>query len=67
LKFEIIGILANIPLGEKWREFLNNTLLDFVHNNLAYGIADEDIILETVMLVANIAVDGKCAEILAKS
>lgn len=34
LKIEIIGILANIRIGNEWEEFLNNSFLEFIQANL---------------------------------
>ena len=50
-----------------WVKFLNDSLLEFLHNNLASGMIDEDIILETLVLVQQIAHSPKAAEILAKN
>jgi len=55
LKFEVIGVLAVIQLGDGWQKFLNESFLEFLHNNLATGIVEDDIILETLMLISNIA------------
>ena len=51
LKIEVIGIMANVQIGEKWEEFLNPTFIEFLNNNLANGVVEDDIILETIMLV----------------
>jgi len=37
MKIEVIGILANVELGEKWVEFLNPTFIEFLHNNMTSG------------------------------
>jgi Kinesin-associated protein (KAP) len=64
LKFEVIGILAAVQLSDGWQKFLNESFLEFLHNNLATGIVEDDIILETLMLISNIAQTQKTAEIL---
>lgn len=49
LKFEVIGILSNVKqMGEKWENYLNNSFLEFLHNNISETVVDDDIILETV-------------------
>lgn len=49
LKFEIIGILANVKfMGDKWENYLNNVFIEFLHNNISESIVDDDIILETI-------------------
>jgi hypothetical protein len=65
LKFELIGIVAAIKLEDQWVKALNESFLEFLHNNLATGIAEDDIILETLMLISTIAQTQKPAEILA--
>jgi hypothetical protein len=55
LKFELIGIVAAIKLEDQWVKALNESFLEFLHNNLATGIAEDDIILETLMLISTIA------------
>ena len=49
LKFEVIGILANVKFMEdKWENYLNNAFIGFLHNNISETIVDDDIILETI-------------------
>jgi hypothetical protein len=55
LRYELIGILGGLDLKERWEPFLNNTLIDFIRNNLTPGICEDDILLETIMWVASIA------------
>lgn len=38
-----------------------------MHNNLANGVVEDDIILETIQLVSSICGSPKCAEILASN
>jgi len=42
-------------LQETWLKFLNESFLEFLHNNLATGMVDDDIILETIVLVSSMA------------
>lgn len=40
---------------DKWEETIERTnFLDFIHNNLVNGFAEDDIVLESVMLIATI-------------
>ncbi|CAD8046467.1 unnamed protein product [Paramecium sonneborni] len=64
LKFEIIGIVSVIQLNENWVKLLTEPFIEFLHNNLALGMIDDDIVLETMMLVSQIASNSKAAEIL---
>ncbi|CAK60695.1 unnamed protein product (macronuclear) [Paramecium tetraurelia] len=67
LKFEIIGIVSVIQLNENWVKLLTEPFIEFLHNNLAIGVVDDDIVLETMMLVSQIASNAKAAEILVNS
>ncbi|CAD8131812.1 unnamed protein product [Paramecium pentaurelia] len=64
LKFEIIGIVSVIQLNENWLKILTEPFIEFLHNNLAIGMVDDDIVLETMMLVSQISSNAKAAEIL---
>ncbi|CAD8127078.1 unnamed protein product [Paramecium sonneborni] len=64
LKFEIIGIVSSIQLNENWVKLLTEPFIEFLHNNLAVGMVDDDIVLETIMLVSQIASNSKAVEIL---
>jgi hypothetical protein len=40
---------------DKWEDMINKTnLIEFLHNNLVNGFAEDDIVLESVMLVGTI-------------
>jgi hypothetical protein len=67
LKFELIGILGAIKLEDGWCKFLNESFVELLHNNLATGIVEDDIILETLMLISNIASTQKAAEMLSSN
>lgn len=67
LKIEIVGILTNLNMGDKWEEFLTPTFIEFLHSNLTQGVTEDDIILATIELVSSICDSVKCAEILASN
>ena len=48
LKIELIGLMANIRIGERWVDFFNNSFLDFINNNITLGVVEDDIVLETI-------------------
>lgn len=53
--------------SDKWDEVLNETeFINFILSILVSG-AEDDLILETIMLVATIARSEKCAEAIANS
>jgi hypothetical protein len=64
LKFELLGIIAAIKLDDQWAKILNESFIELLHNNLATGIVEDDIILETLMLISSIAKSKRSAEIL---
>ena len=67
LKIEIVGILTNLNMGDKWEEFLTPSFIEFLHSNLTQGVTEDDIILATIELVSSICDSVKCAEILASN
>jgi len=68
LKVELIGILANIPLGKEWIEHLsNNQFMDFILQHMANGYVEDDIILEVVCLIAKMVEDDECAEFISSN
>ena len=41
--------------SDKWEEVIKETnFIEFIHNNLVNGFAEDDIVLESVMLVGTI-------------
>lgn len=57
--------MANIRIGAEWEEYCDSDFIEFLAQNLTIGAVEDDIILETVMLVANLADNKKIAEILS--
>ncbi len=43
---------------------MNNTFIEFLHSNISGGVVEDDIMLETIMLVSSICTSSKCSEIL---
>lgn len=59
--------MVYIP-SDKWEEaILKTNFLEFVHNSLLSGFAEDDIILESVMLVATVCRNEDIAVILSGS
>lgn len=55
LKFELLGCIAAFNLEDAWLRFLNESFIELLHNNLATGIVEDDIIMETLMLISTLA------------
>jgi hypothetical protein len=54
--------------SDRWEEIITQTpFIDFLHNNLVHGYAEDDIMLESIMLVATICRNENCAEKIASS
>jgi len=65
LKVELIGILSTIQLGDEWYDRLKNpAFMEFVSSNLSLGYVEDDLVLETVCLVAKMAENDKCLELI---
>jgi len=58
---EIFGTMVYIP-SDRWYEVIEKTgFIEFLHNILANGQLEDDIILEAVMLIATICRTDKTA------
>lgn len=67
IQIELIGTLVYIN-SEKWDAMLSEgDFLDFVHSNLVSDYSEDDLVLETVMLIATMCRSEKCAEAIANS
>ena len=54
LMLELLGTMVYIPT-DHWEEVIEKTnFLEFIHQNLVNGFAEDDIVLECVMLIATI-------------
>lgn len=53
---EMLGIMANTKLGREWTDILlsNDKFVDYLEKTMINGITPDDILMETVSLVANI-------------
>ncbi len=40
IKFELIGLMANIRIGNGWLDYINNAFLDFIHQNMVNGAVE---------------------------
>lgn len=64
---ELLGTMVYIP-SDKWEETIHATnFIDFIHRNLVNGFAEDDIVLESVMLIATICRNEDIAELIANS
>jgi hypothetical protein len=54
LMLELLGTMVYITT-DTWAEVIEKTnFIEFLHNNLVNGFAEDDIVLESVMLIATI-------------
>ena len=67
LMLELLGTMVYIPC-DNWGECIERTgFIDFLQQQLANGYAEDDIILECVMLVATMCRTNQIAEVIAQS
>ena len=67
LMLELLGTMVYIPT-DHWEVAIKKTnFLEFIHNNLVNGFAEDDIVLECVMLIATICRTDLIAEHIAES
>jgi hypothetical protein len=64
---EAVGTLASLVyIDVRYSDLLiQHGLLDFISKHLVIGFADDDIILECMMLLSTVATDSKCSGMLA--
>lgn len=58
--------MANVRIGDTWKDYLNVSFIDFIDKQLTDGICEDDIILSTVMLISNIAQGAQSAQLLSR-
>lgn len=52
--------------SDKWEEMISKTnFIEFIHSNLVNGFAEDDIVLESVMLLGTICRTDNIAQMLA--
>ena len=67
LQIELLGTMVYIH-SNIWEDVINKTnFIEFVHNNLVNGFAEDDIVLESVMLIGTIVRNDQIAEQVANS
>ncbi|KAM8838685.1 kinesin-associated protein 3-like isoform 1-T1 [Synchiropus picturatus] len=66
---ECLGTLANLTIPElDWELVLKEyNLVPFLKEKLRHGSAEDDLILEVVILIGTVSMDDACAAMLAKS
>ena len=67
LMLELLGTMVYITT-DTWAEVIEKTnFIEFLHNNLVNGFAEDDIVLESVMLIATICRTEIIAQMIASS
>lgn len=67
LQLELLGTMVYIH-SDTWEQVINkHNFIEFLHNNLVNGFAEDDIVLESVMLVATICRNDGIATQIANS
>ena len=60
---EVLGVLVSIENEELWPKVLSTTdILDFIQKHIVPGYAEDDIILECIMLIGTVTCSDKCAK-----
>ena len=67
LQLELIGTLVYIP-SDRWKELVPKlNIIEFIHNQLVNTYAEDDILLECIMLISTILRDEDIAQQLSMS
>lgn len=68
LLVEVLGTLANMMLPDiPWADLCEAGLVDLLHRLLVVGFSEDDIVLECVMLVGNVALSKEASQHIAGS
>jgi hypothetical protein len=64
---ELLGTMVYIPV-DSWATVIDKTnFIEFIHNNLVNGFGEDDIVLESVMLIATICRNETIAQMISQS
>jgi len=67
LLLELLGTMVYMPT-DKWEQAIEDFgVIEFLHNHLSNGFAEDDIVLECVMLVGTIVRNDTIAQMIASS
>jgi hypothetical protein len=67
LQIEVLGTLVQLH-NDNWEEVLKDgVFIEFLHNNLVQGYAEDDIMLESIMLIGTICRSEPIAELVSAS
>lgn len=67
MQIELLGTLVFIT-SDKWDEIVEQTdIVEFIHNNLINGFAEDDIVLESLMLIGTVCRSDRTANVIASS
>jgi hypothetical protein len=65
LLLELLGTLVYIPT-DKWEQMIEEySMIEYLYQNLQTGFAEDDIMLESVMLVGTICRNETCATLIS--
>jgi len=68
LLVEVLGTLANLTQPEiPWAELCEAGLIDLLHRLLVGGFSEDDIVLECVIMIGNIALCKEASQLVAES
>lgn len=67
LLLELMGTMVYIPSDHWLDKIRNNNMIEFLHNHLMNQYAEDDILLECVMLTGTICRNDECAQVIASS
>ena len=62
LKVELLGLFSSLKIGVNWLDYINNSFYDYLFTNLQIGNVEDDIVLESLNVIANLATNNKLAD-----
>lgn len=62
LKVELLGLFSSLKIGANWLDYINNSFYDYLFTNMQIGNVEDDIVLESLNVIANLASNKKLAD-----
>jgi hypothetical protein len=66
---EMLGIMANAKIGKEWTDVLlsNDKFIDFLEKTMVNGVTEDDILTETLALIANVCQEAECCSLIERT
>lgn len=61
--------MASARLGKEWTDVLlsNDKFIDFLEKTMVNGVTEDDLLMETLALIANICQEAECCSLIERT